>query len=597
MRRFSLFEFLSYGDDFWNEAEGVPSGRPACPTCQDGELEKEIRQDGRNDVWRCKNCKNRVADANLNKAASIKIADRNQYWTLEFDENQLEGLFDLMTFAERVGAIDEFADPELVHEIIEELDYVHSEGPEENGKYVLRINGDEWNVFREIYEHIADLEANYPDFLMELMDQNEDLLFEDIKSAERVFALSQPEESSQTGLENIPTMNTNPDGSMPMGNCPQCGVDALDPSVRQCENCGWDQDNACPECFDDNSVFLEEDGTKYCNNCGWKEQSLPPAPQSALGPSTPAAKAMAAGNCPKCGQPTVEHELDSNIMKCPSCGWEDKKPPALSDAAKEVGDLQKQFELPSAEHPLGPHTGAEAMDNQYYVIPIDLNGNEPLAVSVLWEWGHTYKLLPENLMEDEILSKDDQGNVVFSLSGKNYKDMLAVCRTFVEYANKNAQELLKSIMLLNTVQDIIQKFDKTNPEAMVNYVVQLAQDINNFIIKFSSTPPLPSSQANLEKAFNAPSVEHPLGPHTGNTQELYTSGSFVKGSDGRWLVAINPSGGQRDPEPGDWATIQQRSKSFNRPVPLTLVEDLGGAWKFKNGHHPSIESQVEDETL
>jgi hypothetical protein len=117
-------------------------------------------------------------------------------------------------------------------------------------------------------------------------------------------------------------------------------------------------------------------------------------------------------------------------------------------------------------------------------------------------------------------------------------------------------------------------------------------------IPHSIPPATPAGQANmLQKHFDIPAVEHPLGPDEGfdprkaseeESQEFYTSGGFVKGPDGKWLVAINPSGGQREPMPGDWAEIVQRTKSFNRPVPLTLVEDMGGAWSFKNGHHPSI---------
>jgi ssDNA-binding Zn-finger/Zn-ribbon topoisomerase 1 len=99
----------------------------------------------------------------------------------------------------------------------------------------------------------------------------------------------------------------------------------------------------------------------------------------------------------------------------------------------------------------------------------------------------------------------------------------------------------------------------------------------------------------LEQSFNAPSVEHPLGPHTGSEeeleQELYTSGRFVNlakwPSNPVWGVEVAPAAGQRDPMPGDLATIQQKSKAFNRPVPVTLVEDMGGAWTFKNGHHPA----------
>jgi hypothetical protein len=95
--------------------------------------------------------------------------------------------------------------------------------------------------------------------------------------------------------------------------------------------------------------------------------------------------------------------------------------------------------------------------------------------------------------------------------------------------------------------------------------------------------------AQLENAFNAPSTEHPLGPYTGaeeGGQELYTSGQFTKDGD-KWLVAVYPASGQREPMSGDLATIQQKSKSFNRPVPVTLVDDMGGVWTFKNGHHSS----------
>lgn len=71
-------------------------------------------------------------------------------------------------------------------------------------------------------------------------------------------------------------------------------------------------------------------------------------------------------------------------------------------------------------------------------------------------------------------------------------------------------------------------------------------------------------------------------------REFYQSGGFVKGPDGRWLVYVNPAGGQRPPESGDWAEIVQRTKSFNRPVPVTLVAEVGdGAWTFRNGHHQS----------
>jgi len=80
-------------------------------------------------------------------------------------------------------------------------------------------------------------------------------------------------------------------------------------------------------------------------------------------------------------------------------------------------------------------------------------------------------------------------------------------------------------------------------------------------------------------------------------REFYQSGGFTKGPNG-WLVYVNPAGGQRPPQSGDWAEIIQRTKSFTRPVPVTLVEDQGGAWTFKNGHHQDtpepITAAVED---
>lgn len=76
-------------------------------------------------------------------------------------------------------------------------------------------------------------------------------------------------------------------------------------------------------------------------------------------------------------------------------------------------------------------------------------------------------------------------------------------------------------------------------------------------------------------------------------KELYTSGGFTKGPDS-WLVYVNPASGQRPPQPGDWAQIIQRTKHFNRPVPVTLVDDMGGAWTFKNGHHPDIGDSIQN---
>lgn len=555
MRRFSLFEHIGYGDEFWDEAEDKPSGRPVCPTCNTDGLEKEERMDGRQDVWRCRNCKSRIADDNLNKAAGSD----STYFTLKFSEGEFGGLFDVLTLAKR----EQIANDEDINYLLDGLQTIYSGGTDEEGKYVLRINGDEWEIFRQIYETLAEYDG--PD-VERLKAENDDLSFKDIIDSEEVFMLTIAEPSSGANLEDIPTRNVGPEEERP-------GLFE-----------GWE--------FETNPAPDKPEG-------------------GALGPSTPAAKAMAAGNCPSCGFPTTIDSTDRSKLRCSNCEWEGNQLPALSESSqraieqakqkeKELEDLEQQFELPSVQHPLGPHTGSDLSNNQYYSIPIDTSGNEPLAVSIFLEWGDTYNIIPEGFMESDILSKDDQGNVIFSLTEDSHKTMFNLCQVFLGYAQQDFNKLIQSMAVLDTVTFVASQagLDYTaDPNGVNNMVVELIKEISNFIIKFSNTPPSPSSQANLEDAFNAPAVEHPLGPHTGNTQELYTSGSFVKGPDGRWLVVINPAGGQREPEPGDWATIQQRSKSFNRPVPLTLVEDMGGAWKFKNGHHPSIESQVEDETL
>lgn len=448
MRRFSLFEHIGYGDEFWNEAEDKPSGRPVCPTCNTDGLEKEERMDGRQDVWRCRNCKSRTADGNLNKAAG---SDSN-YYTLKFSESEFGGLFDTLTLARR----EQIANDEDIDNIFDELELIYSDGADEEGKYVLRINGDEWDFFREIYEILA--EYGEPD-IERVKTENDDLSFKDIIDSEEVFMRTLPDPSSEANLEDIPTRNVGPEEERP---------------------------------------GLFEDWQFETNPAPDKPEG------SALDPSTPAAKAFAAGNCPGCGFPTTPDSTNPDQLRCSNCGWEGNQPPALSEAAKEVGELEQQFELPSVQHPLGPHTGS---------------------------------------------------SIAHYCENCNY--------TF-----ENNQ---------------IDHLDTTCPECGGPLKVATAIGI---------PPSMPKNKETFEQYPD--DLERRI---VGSTQELYTSGSFVKGPDGRWLVAINPAGGQRDPEPGDWATIQQRSKSFNRPVPLTLVEDLGGAWKFKNGHHPSIESQVEDEAI
>jgi len=396
MRHFSLFEYLSYGEEFWNDVEGRAADRPTCPFCHLEGLEKEEREvDHRTDVWRCRNCQHRVSDDDLLRVASIgDFDDEEPFITIDIQDSLLGGIFDVLTLGQRMDWIAESEADDL----FDYLDYVYGNAQEMGENIVqLKLDADNYEILKRVFSACKGYSKDN-ELWREIIAENEDLDFIDIGDAWVVFNQAETSPSSAENLEAIPTMENKdaPVGeNAGFGNCPWCGIDAVDPDVRQCQNCGWDQDNACPECFSDRSLYLEEDGSKHCNNCGWNDAANQPG---ALPPATPAGK------------------------------------------------------------------------------------------------------------------------------------------------------------------------EQTNQDP-------------------------------LEQQYNLPSAEHPLGPHTGSNQELYTSGGFVKSPDGRWLVAINPSGGQRDPEPGDWATIQQRTKSFNRPVPLTLVEDMGGAWKFRNGHHPNIESQVEDETL
>jgi len=366
-----------------------------------------------------------------------KTADDN-FFTIDLgNEGALLGLMDVLTWARDNTE-------ENVEKLAEYLNDLYSAED-----YILRINASQFaqirNAFYNFMNYIEqfpsrdEFEAMYPDFEIE-----------DIWDAEEALMMaSSMESSSGKGLEDIPTMEKNPEDLAPgetptvsnetcpkchavntfstvdefgeircdncgyadparnpkpqaqpedegFENCPMCGVNGVDPTYQECENCGWDQTNACPDCFNDRSITVDEFGSKRCNNCGWSEEPEHPVPGS--------------------DAPGVL--------------------PPLSDAAKKIKSLEDAFAAPSVEHPLGPHTGAE-------------------------EGG----------------------------------------------------------------------------------------------------------------------------------QELYTSGRFVNlakwPSNPVWGVEVAPAAGQRDPMPGDLATIQQKSKAFNRPVPVTLVEDMGGAWTFKNGHHPA----------
>lgn len=363
-----------------------------------------------------------------------KAADDN-YFTIDLGtESALLGVMDVLTWAKKNNPEED------ITELSEYLNNLYS-----SEDYVLRINAAQFAQIRNAFYHFMNMVEEFPDQeTFELVYP--DFEIEDIWEAEDALMNAELEPSSGKGLEDIPTMEKNPEdlkeGEIPVNvketcpncggvntfstvdefgevrcdecgaldprdeewedpemalepilfsNCPQCGVDAVNPTYKECENCGWDQDNACPECFNDRSVTIDEFGSKRCNNCGWAEEPEYPAPSS---------------NAP-------------GVL------------PPLTDAGNKIKSLEDAYNAPAVEHPLGPHTGAEE-----------------------------------------------------------------------------------------------------------------------------------------------------------GQQELYTSGRFVKDGD-RWFVAVRPAAGQREPMSGDHATIQQKSKAFNRPVPVTLVDDMGGVWTFKNGHHPA----------
>lgn len=383
---------------------------------------------------------------------------KNMYYTIDAGPDGIGGFLDLITWVHRNEDIlrmmpatrSSIPSPEEIDDLSEYLNDLWS--ADDN---VLRVNGEQLSNLRMLSKMFTAIEEE-PD-QEAFADEYRDLVFDDIQAARESLSGAIPNYSSMEGLEDILTMEKNPEdlaegetpavvhetcpscggsntfstidefgevrcdecgaldprdeewenptfeGPSPVppatnagkelaaGNCPQCGVDAVNATYGECENCGWDQDNACPECFNDRSITVDEFGSKRCNNCGWAEEPEYPA----LAPDAP------------------------GVL------------PPLSDAGNKIKSLEDAYNAPSVEHPLGPHTGAE-------------------------EGG----------------------------------------------------------------------------------------------------------------------------------QELYTSGRFVKNGD-RWFVTVAPSAGQREPMSGDLATIQQKSKAFNRPVPVTLVDDMGGAWTFKNGHHPA----------
>lgn len=453
-----------------------------------------------------------------------KAADDN-YFTIDLGtESALLGVMDVLTWDKRNNPEED------ITELSEYLNNLYS-----SEDYVLRINAEQFAKIRNAFYHFMNMVEEFPDQeAFELVYP--DFRLEDIWEAEDALMNAELEPSSGKGLEDIPTMEKNPEdlkeGEVPVNvketcpscggvntfstvdefgevrcdecgaldprdeewepnpiaqnpsskpelepilfsNCPQCGVDAVNPIYKECENCGWDQDNACPDCFDDRSVTIDEFGSKRCNNCGWAEEPEYPAPTS----DTP------------------------GVL------------PPLTDAAKKIKSLEDAFAAPSVEHPLGPHTGAEENTQETYGPEgVEFHNNQHgWSAPAIW----SVKITPA-----EGQREPQSGDIVKSRG--NYGNM-------------------RTVILTNQLENGTWEFK------------------NSYDNRKSS------------EEFK---------------QELYASGRFVKDGD-RWFVAVQPAAGQREPMSGDLATIQQKSKAFNRPVPVTLVDDMGGVWTFKNGHHPA----------
>lgn len=401
-----------------------------------------------------------------------KTADdgANRYHTIKTDLSGISGLFDIITWAERMG----ITDPYEYASIIDHLNDTYASGNGEEGEYEIRLNGNEFMQLRNLYYEFQDFAEN--EGAAEMFEEGgdfADLLAQDIFNAENALMTSTPEESSGQGLEDIPTMNEF--GEVPeLSEAPEYNAEGLNPVIKP--------------------------------------------PSSGIPPSTAVGKALAAGLCPSCGQQTDRDESDPNLIVCFNCGFETPAPPNLRTDAQEINQLEQQFNLPDAEHPLGPDEGSNprigATGEEYYGRFVSLTGwSRPVwAVHVELEEG---QMPPQS--GDMVTVTINQGGI-------------------------------SKVILTDQVAD--------------------RNNVWNF------------------KQYNA-APEPVAAPESQGGREIYTSGGFVKGADGKWLVNIRAAGGQRPPEPGDWAQIIQRSTG-NRPVPLTLVEDMGGAWSFKNGHHPSI---------
>jgi len=294
------------------------------------------------------------------KADEVDDYDRgreNMYYTVDLgDEDTVKGFLDLFTWVKRNEKLLRMM-PETrgrmpdVMDLEELLDYfVHLD---ETGDTVLRINGLQLGNLRSLFSVFEiDGQGDDPE---EFDEEYPDLFLEDIEKARGSLSGILPERSSRGGLEDIPTMEKNPE------NLAEGEIPAV---VHE----------TCPNCGGSNTFStVDEFGEVRCDECGaldprdaeWKNP-IAEGPSS-VPPATNAGQALAAGNCPKCGSPTTPSVLDPSVLVCSNCGWDGEQLPHLSEQSEEIQGLEQSFNAPSVEHPLGPHTGSEEeLEQEFY---------------------------------------------------------------------------------------------------------------------------------------------------------------------------------------------------------------------------------------
>jgi len=312
-----------------------------------------------------------------------KAAD-DQFFTIDLGSvNALLGLFDVLGWVRRnVRPGDpEGPDPQIIEEL---LDYANSLYSSED--FVLRVNSGQFEQIRRAFDAFMKYAEQFEN-QEEFESLNDDIHMKDIWKAEEALMKAKTDPSSNKGLEDIPTMEKNPEdlaeGEIPVNvketiqdPCPNCGINMVNPLFRECDNCGWNEDKACPRCGNAHSTTIDEFGEKRCDSCGWAEEpehDVPEGPSQQVAPVTPAAKNQAQ-TCPICGQNAInpntnqctvcEWDGDNACPKCKNdqslktdqygyrsctnCGW-------MEEDIQQRAELEEQYKLPPADHPLGPN--------------------------------------------------------------------------------------------------------------------------------------------------------------------------------------------------------------------------------------------------